>query len=165
MTMASPSRAPPTTWTEGEIAAGRASYPQQQSYSLKYSSHNPTPGIFCNQKSPLSACCKPKFLAVASSPSCSSNAGTGRAGFLPVPPNNYPFYDVSREVYTPLMQADGGQLSEWQPLYAPSREQADADRAAAAAAGIPHGYVAPGDRFKGMQTIELRIVSELVSIA
>lgn len=29
--------------------------------------------------------------------------------------------------------------AEWQPMYAPSREQAEADRAAAYAAGVPHG--------------------------
>eukprot|EP00879_Flechtneria_rotunda_P010795 GHRR01011280.1.p1 GENE.GHRR01011280.1~~GHRR01011280.1.p1 ORF type:complete len:213 (+),score=48.92 GHRR01011280.1:992-1630(+) len=86
--------------------------------------------------------------------------GTGRTGFIPVAPNNYPFYNQD-EVYTPVLQSDGGQLSEWQPMYAPSREQAEADRAAAYAAGVPHGYVAPGDRFKGLPTVELRVVSEL----
>lgn len=37
-------------------------------------------------------------------------AGTGRTGYLPVPPNNYPFYN-DNEKYIPVMQADGGQLS------------------------------------------------------
>jgi hypothetical protein len=36
--------------------------------------------------------------------------GTGRTGFIPVPPNNYPFYNDD-EKYVPIMQADGGQLS------------------------------------------------------
>lgn len=36
--------------------------------------------------------------------------GTGRTGFLAVAPNNYPFYHGA-EVYTPVMQKDGGQLS------------------------------------------------------
>lgn len=36
--------------------------------------------------------------------------GTGRTGFLSVPPNNYPFYNED-EKYVPVMQADGGQLS------------------------------------------------------
>lgn len=36
--------------------------------------------------------------------------GTGRTGFLNVPPNNYPFYN-DEEKYVPVMQADGGQLS------------------------------------------------------
>ena len=37
-------------------------------------------------------------------------AGTGRTGFIPVGPNNYPFYS-SDEVYKPVLQSDGGQLS------------------------------------------------------
>ncbi len=36
--------------------------------------------------------------------------GTGRTGFIPVGPNNYPFYS-SDEVYKPVLQSDGGQLS------------------------------------------------------
>ncbi|KAF6264124.1 hypothetical protein COO60DRAFT_1634562 [Scenedesmus sp. NREL 46B-D3] len=86
---------------------------------------------------------------------------TGRTGFIPVAPNNYPFYSSDHEVYTPVLQSDGGQLSEWQPMYQPSREQAEADRAAAYEAGVPHGYIAPGDRFKGLPTIELQVVSQL----
>jgi hypothetical protein len=38
-------------------------------------------------------------------------AGTGRTGFIPVAPNNYPFYSSSDEVYTSVLQSDGGQLS------------------------------------------------------
>ncbi|GLC42997.1 hypothetical protein PLESTM_001411000 [Pleodorina starrii] len=86
--------------------------------------------------------------------------GTGRTGFLRVPPNNYPFY-TEDEKYTPVVQADGGQLSEWQPMYAPSREQAEEDRARAYAEGVPHGYVAPGSRFKGEASLEMWVVSEL----
>jgi hypothetical protein len=37
-------------------------------------------------------------------------AGTGRTGFIPVGPNNYPFYR-SDETYKPVLQSDGGQLS------------------------------------------------------
>jgi hypothetical protein len=37
--------------------------------------------------------------------------GTGRTGFIPVAPNNYPFYSSTDEVYTPVLQSDGGQLS------------------------------------------------------
>ena len=37
-------------------------------------------------------------------------AGTGRTGYLQVPPNNYPFYSDD-EKYMPVMQSDGGQLS------------------------------------------------------
>lgn len=37
-------------------------------------------------------------------------AGTGRTGFTPVAPNNYPFY-AEDEVYAPVVQSDGGQLS------------------------------------------------------
>jgi hypothetical protein len=36
--------------------------------------------------------------------------GTGRTGFMNVPPNNYPFYNDD-EKYVPVVQADGGQLS------------------------------------------------------
>jgi len=37
-------------------------------------------------------------------------AGTGRTGFYDIPPNNYQFYS-DQEKYTPVIQADGGQLS------------------------------------------------------
>ncbi|KAI3435551.1 hypothetical protein D9Q98_001616 [Chlorella vulgaris] len=86
--------------------------------------------------------------------------GTGRTGFLPVPPNNYPFYNED-EKYVPMMQADGGQLSEWKPMYQPTPEQAEADRRAAYESGVPHGYVAPGDKYKGLPTIKLVVVSNL----
>ncbi|KIZ05123.1 hypothetical protein MNEG_2834 [Monoraphidium neglectum] len=59
--------------------------------------------------------------------------GTGRTGFLPVPPNNYPFYKGDSR-YTPVVQPDGGQLS---------------------------GYVTPGNRLEGQPTITLTVVSEL----
>lgn len=36
--------------------------------------------------------------------------GTGRTGFLPVSPNNYPFFKGDAR-YTPAMQPDGGQLT------------------------------------------------------
>lgn len=41
---------------------------------------------------------------------CLRATGTGRTGFVNVPPNNYPFYGDS-EKYVPLTQSDGGQLS------------------------------------------------------
>lgn len=129
-------------------------------------------------------------------------AGTGRTGFLAVPPNNYPFYNEF-EKYVPVMQADGGQLSgdapavviwlagcfymmhvvgprqchlmrlahgsppplggtEWKPMYHPTPEQAEADRAAAYAAGVPHGYVPAGNRHADGPTIRLTVISELV---
>ena len=47
-------------------------------------------------------------------------------------------------------------------MYHPTPEQAEADRKAAYEAGVPHGYVAPGDRHRGGPTITLRVVSELV---
>ncbi|KAG2436012.1 hypothetical protein HYH02_011724 [Chlamydomonas schloesseri] len=122
--------------------------------------------------------------------------GTGRTGFLAVPPNNYPFYSDGGggnnasnassggareggeggsgggaaaaagggEKYVPVLQPDGGQLSEWEPMYAPSKEQAEADRAAAYAAGVPHGYVAPGTAPRAAEedeVLELWVVSEL----
>lgn len=48
-------------------------------------------------------------------------------------------------------------------MYSASKEQADADRAAAYEAGVPHGYVVPGDKYRDLPTIELWVVSELVS--
>ncbi|PNW79639.1 hypothetical protein CHLRE_08g361100v5 [Chlamydomonas reinhardtii] len=101
--------------------------------------------------------------------------GTGRTGFLAVPPNNYPFYTSEGEgpagrggeKYVPVLQPDGGQLSEWEPMYAPSKEQAEADRAAAYAAGVPHGYLAPGasraaaGAAEGEEVLQLWVVSEL----
>ena len=47
-------------------------------------------------------------------------------------------------------------------MYHPTPEQAEADRKAAYEAGVPHGYVAPGDRHRGGPTITLRVVSDLV---
>ncbi|KXZ47771.1 hypothetical protein GPECTOR_33g653 [Gonium pectorale] len=86
--------------------------------------------------------------------------GTGRTGFLRVAPNNYPFYSED-EKYAAVVQPDGGQLSEWQPMYAPSREQAEADRAKAYEEGVPHGYAAPGSRLAEVASMELWVVSEL----
>ena len=37
-------------------------------------------------------------------------AGSGRTGYQPVPPNNYPFYNDD-EKYKPIIFADGGQFS------------------------------------------------------
>lgn len=48
-------------------------------------------------------------------------------------------------------------------MYNPTNEQAEADRKAAYETGIPHGYVAPGDKYKGLPTISLPVVSELHS--
>jgi hypothetical protein len=36
--------APPTTWTEEELAAGRTQYSSDESYELSFSKQNPTPG-------------------------------------------------------------------------------------------------------------------------
>ena len=55
-------------------------------------------------------------------------------------------------------------------MYAPSKEQADADREAAYAARVPHGYVAPGaaaggdddGKVSGRAMLELTVVSDLV---
>lgn len=46
-------------------------------------------------------------------------------------------------------------------MYNPTPEQAEADRRNAYETGIPHGYVAPGDKYKDLPTIELMVVSEL----
>lgn len=47
-------------------------------------------------------------------------------------------------------------------MYHPTPEQAEADRRAAYEAGVPHGFVAPGDAYKGLPTIKLWVMSELV---
>ena len=39
--------------------------------------------------------------------------GTGRTGYMAIPPNNYPFY-TKEEKYIPVVQPDGGQLSGMQ---------------------------------------------------
>jgi hypothetical protein len=48
-------------------------------------------------------------------------------------------------------------------MYHPTAEQAEADRRAAYEAGVPHGYVVPGDKYKDLSTIELLVQSELHS--
>ena len=53
--------------------------------------------------------------------------------------------------------------AEWKPMYHPTPEQAEADRRAAYESGVPHGYVAPGDKYRDLPSITLRVVSELVS--
>ncbi|GAX79487.1 hypothetical protein CEUSTIGMA_g6928.t1 [Chlamydomonas eustigma] len=88
--------------------------------------------------------------------------GTGRTGMFYVPPNNYPFYS-EEERYTPSIQPDGGQLSEWMGMYNPTKDQAEADRAAAFKRGVPHGFVEAGDKYKGMPTMQLWVVSDLHS--
>lgn len=47
-------------------------------------------------------------------------------------------------------------------MYYPTPEQAEADRRAAYERGVPHGYCAPGDKYAGLPTIKLRVVSDLV---
>ena len=46
-------------------------------------------------------------------------------------------------------------------MYHPTTEQADADRKRAYETGVPHGFVAPGDKYRGLPTIQLTVVSEL----
>eukprot|EP00955_Chlamydomonas_euryale_P054468 355827-Chlamydomonas_euryale.AAC.11 len=91
---------------------------------------------------------------------CQCLCRTGRTGMYSVPPNNYPHYKEA-ERYTPAMQSDGGQLSEWTAMYEPSKEQAEADRAAAYEKGVPHGFVESGDKYSGVPTMELWVVSDL----
>ena len=52
------------------------------------------------------------------------------AGYHDIPPNNYPFFS-EEEKYKPLIQNDGGILSDWKELYNPTPEQAEEDRAKA----------------------------------
>lgn len=47
-------------------------------------------------------------------------------------------------------------------MYYPTAEQADIDRKKAYESGVPHGYVPPGDKYKGLTTITLTVLSELV---
>jgi hypothetical protein len=46
-------------------------------------------------------------------------------------------------------------------MYHPTAEQADAARKRAYEAGVPHGYVAPGDKYSGLPTVRLAVESEL----
>ncbi len=48
-------------------------------------------------------------------------------------------------------------------MYHPTAEQAEADRRHAYETGIPHGYIAPGDKYKDLPTIDLMVQSELHS--
>lgn len=48
-------------------------------------------------------------------------------------------------------------------MYQPTAEQAEIDRKKAYEAGMPHGYVPPGDKYKGLPTLTLTVLSELVS--
>ena len=41
--------------------------------------------------------------------------------------------------YKPQLTADGGILSNWEPMYEPSTIKADADRLVAFESGVPHG--------------------------
>merc|ERR1712144_30339 len=88
--------------------------------------------------------------------------GTGRTGYMTIPPNNYPFYS-EEEKYKPVIQPDGGQLSDWKPLYQPSKEQEEIDRKNAYESGVPHGYIPRGFKYQGMPTIKLNVRSELHS--
>ena len=90
--------------------------------------------------------------------------GTGRTGFQPVPPNNYPFYS-EEEKYKPIIFKDGGQYADWRPLYQPSPEQEEADRQAAYESGVPHGYVPKGDKYRGTPTVRIQVRSEIHSDA
>eukprot|EP00210_Caulerpa_lentillifera_P005819 g5565.t1 len=136
----------PTTWTAEETTELKIDYTDLDSYNPAVTKYNPTPGIFFVRQQFHS-------LNVL-------HAATGSTGVFQVPPNNYPFYNAE-EKYSPIMQADGGQLSEWEPMYNPSADQAEKDREAAFEKGIPHGFVAPGDKYKDLPQIELTVVSEL----
>lgn len=48
-------------------------------------------------------------------------------------------------------------------MYNPTAEQAEADRQKAYETGVPHGFVAAGDKYKGLPTIALPVVSDLHS--
>ncbi|KAL3139523.1 hypothetical protein ABBQ38_003846 [Trebouxia sp. C0009 RCD-2024] len=62
-------------------------------------------------------------------------------------------YDTTPSKYNPR--------PDWKAMYQPSPEQAEKDRLAAYEAGIPHGYVPPGNKYKDLPTIHLQVVSDL----
>lgn len=47
-------------------------------------------------------------------------------------------------------------------MYNPTAEQAEKDRKAAYESGVPHGFVAAGDKYAGLPTITIPFISELV---
>ena len=49
-------------------------------------------------------------------------------------------------------------------MYNPTPEQAEIDRQKAYETGIPHGYVPPGDKYAGHETIRLKVKSDLVRV-
>jgi len=89
-----------------------------------------------------------------------NDPGSGRTGYWEIPPNNYDFYS-DEEKYKPVVQADGGILSNWEPMYNPTPEQAEIDRKKAYETGIPHGYLPQSDKYAGHSTIKLLVRSEL----
>ena len=81
-------------------------------------------------------------------------------GYSDIPPNNYPFYG-EEEKYKPLVQSDGGVLSDWKELYNPTPEQAEEDRQKAYESGVPHGYVPEGDKYAGDEKMSIMVKSLL----
>lgn len=99
--------APPAVWNEDELAKFKADYSELRgTMNDAYTKYNPTPGKYSAFQLPKSAV----QLSSDGDALYLKCAGTGRTGFIPVPPNNYPFYSAE-EKYVPVMQADGGQLS------------------------------------------------------
>eukprot|EP00198_Chlamydomonas_reinhardtii_P006751 XP_001696087.1 predicted protein [Chlamydomonas reinhardtii] len=86
-------------------------------------------------------------------------SGRSDPSCVPPPGADPTAYEVAFSKYNPT--------PEWEPMYAPSKEQAEADRAAAYAAGVPHGYLAPGasraaaGAAEGEEVLQLWVVSEL----
>ena len=89
-----------------------------------------------------------------------NNPGTGITGYSDIPPNNYPFY-AEDEKYKPLVQSDGGVLSDWKELYNPTPEQAEEDRQRAYESGVPHGYVPEGDKYADDEKMSIMVTSLL----
>lgn len=107
-------------WDEQEIAGLTARYDLPGAPGDALSKYNPTPGArregakaalaWATRRHPLAFTPLGRRWLFTPLPAALSVPGTGRTGFLPVPPNNYPFYS-DEEKYVPVMQADGGQLS------------------------------------------------------
>merc|ERR1711959_666978 len=73
----------------------------------------------------------------------------------------HPRHREDGEKYEPVVQPDGGQLSDWKPLYQPTKEEEEEDRKRAYETGVPHGYIPRGNRYQGMPTIKLHVQSEI----
>lgn len=98
-------------WTEEELAGLKVSHDLGSAPGDALTKYNPAPGAgSCGGSGKLVGHQRRVPLPRSQARPPTHCAGSGRTGYLPVPPNNYPFYNDD-EKYVPVMQADGGQLS------------------------------------------------------